>query len=386
MTGFENAGTPHTTLHGNTDGNVRPNTEVVDPRYQVYTGAVPTNNIGGRPTVQSGPMQFATATVNGNDADGNGGTGTGNVDDQIGNVTVCVDGSSLTVPRSQLQNYMAQGASIGPCNAGGGGGGTGPIGHPNPVGASGEPVEPFVHPAPGVEPVGGVHPVGNNGDPIDPVVHQPGGNGGGNNGNGYNNGWGNNGWNGQGSFGGPGCVTGTGNYGYGGGYYNSSYIYTGCNSCSNSWYVGSGCGHLHGGGFCGACSGQNHYYSSNYMNNCNSYYGYGNYYPASYNYGYCYTGLYTGISYTLIYPWVPTTYKLNSFVPSENRRVVILDSKNGRHHWRIVEERVWMPERVIWDNGAQRTQDGYYTWLTIEKVKYRHRKHHCRICDPNYMH
>ncbi|MEY3445200.1 MAG: hypothetical protein RLZZ519_3481, partial [Bacteroidota bacterium] len=102
-----------------------------------------------------------------------------------------------------------------------------------------------------------------------------------------------------------------------------------------------------------------------------------------YNVGWCYTGMYTGVSFTLIYPFVSRSYQLESFTPtSDNRRVVILDSKNGRKHWRIVEERVWMPERIIWDNGVQRRQDGYYTWRVVEKTKIRHKRRHCRVCDP----
>ncbi len=174
---------------------------------------------------------------------------------------------------------------------------------------------------------------------------------------------------------------GTGNFGYGGGYY-SGYTSNGCNNCSNSWYVGTGCGHGFNGGICGSCSGTNYFYTSNYLNNCQSYYGYGYYYPASYNVGYCYTGLYGGISYTLIYPWLSSDYRVQSFVPSENRRIVILDSKNGRRHWRIVEERVWMPERIVWDNGVQRTQEGYYTWKVVSKTKVRHKRRHCTICNP----
>lgn len=167
---------------------------------------------------------------------------------------------------------------------------------------------------------------------------------------------------------------------------------TGCNNCSDTWYIGGGCGHVYSGGFCGSCSSVNYYTSASYYsstgyyNNCNSYYGYGYYYPANYNTGYCYSGLYGGVSYTLIYPFVAKEeYTLESFTPSENRRVVILDSKNGRKHWRIVEERAWMPARIIWDNGVQRTQEGYYTWKVVEKKKFRHKRRNCQVCSPQLV-
>jgi hypothetical protein len=367
---------PVTVNGGNTDGAVRPTTETLDPRVGAYTGVRPTVSTDSRPTLNGSPSNFSDPTANGpddNPAEGNDGAG-----GEVYSVTVCVDGNTLSVPSNQLQSYLSQGGVAGPCN-GGGTGGNGPIGNGNPVGSGG--IDPIDHPTTGGV-IGNGNPVGNNGTPADPTDLHPHGGGHGHNNGGGNGGGSNGGWNGQGALSGPGCVTGTTNYGYGGGYYNSGYTNTGCGSCSNSWYVGGGCGHSAYGGFCGGCSGNNYYYTTNYMNNCNSYYGYGYYYPASYNYGYCYTGLYSGISYTVIYPWVPKSYKLQSFVPAENRRVVILDSRNGKRHWRIVEERVWMPERIIWDNGQQVKQDGYYTWRVVEKVKYRHKKRNCRICDP----
>ncbi|MFN8397026.1 MAG: hypothetical protein U0176_20545 [Bacteroidia bacterium] len=351
ITGFENP--------SNNTG--RP-TEVSNPR----TDGVSTNGPTGRPTTTPG----GPTTLSGGDDEPQ--EDPGNIGGDNRYVTICVDGNSIQVPFAQAQGYISSGGSMGPCN---GGGGNGPIGHGNPVGNGG--LDPIDHSGGNGGTIGHGNPVGPGTDPIDHGGSH-GNNGGG---HGHNGGWGHNGGpTPQGSWNGGGCY----NPGPTGGYCGTSYYgYTGNTYNCNTWYIGSGCGHTYYGGFCGGCMHTNYFYSTNYYDYCTSYYGYGYYYPASYNVGWCYTGRYNGLVFTCIYPWIPRSYELESFTPeSDNRRVVILDSKNGKRHWRVVEERAWVPERYVWDNGVQVKQDGYYTWKVVSKKKFRHKKRNCKICSP----
>jgi hypothetical protein len=377
VTGFETAGQP-TVSGANTP---KPRTETLDPRVQTFSSGTVSATGDSRPTTPT-PNTLSGASGAGGPEGGDDEPvePTGGISNGSQFVNMCIDGNTIVVAANMVSSYTGMGGVVGPCNTGGGGP-TGPIGDLNPVGpGNGLPIEP-VGPTGGGGPVGGGGSVGPIGDPID---HEGGnGGGGGHNGGGHgHNGGGHGGPTPVGNWTGTGCTNPGLGGGYGGGYYGG-YVGSGCNGCSNTWYVGSGCGHTVHGGFCGGCSHQNYFYTSNYYDNCTSYYGYGYYYPASYNVGWCYTGLYSGVSFTLIYPFVSRSYELESFTPSsDNRRVVILDSKNGKKHWRIVEERVWMPERILWDNGTERRQEGYYTWRVVEKTKIRHKRRHCRVCDP----
>ncbi|MBL0015641.1 MAG: hypothetical protein IPP17_04190 [Bacteroidetes bacterium] len=376
ITGYEMSGQP--TVSGNT--GPKPKTETVDPRVQTFSSGTVSAVNDSRPNTPKPNTFSGAAGTNGTSGGGDDEPveDPGNISNVSQYVNMCVDGHTIVVAANMVQNYTSIGGVVGPCNTSGGGP-SGPIGHGNPVGpGNGDPIDP-AGPTGGSGPIGHGGGVGPTGDPIDHGGGH-GGNGGGHGGNGGGHGH-NGGPAPQGSWTGTGCTNPGPSGGYGG-YYGGGYVGGGY-GCTNTWYAGSGCGHSSYGGFCGGCSSTNYFYSSNYYDNCTSYYGYGYYYPASYNVGWCYTGRYSGVSFTLIYPFVSRSYQLESFTPSsDNRRVVILDSKNGKKHWRIVEERVWMPERILWDNGTERRQEGYYTWRVVEKTKIRHKRRHCRVCDP----
>lgn len=170
---------------------------------------------------------------------------------------------------------------------------------------------------------------------------------------------------------------GTGGYNYGQGCYSGP-IYTSGGVGVNHYYSG---GYANGGvGIIPATYVTNYYsnnhvwISSNWNTVCNSYYGYGYWdwytnfggYPFS---GYCYNGWYGDLSFTLVYPFLDAGCELVTFIPRNDRRIVILRSICGTFWWRITERRTWIPGGYTWIDGYYQWVPGYYTWRVTRQQR-----------------
>jgi hypothetical protein len=176
---------------------------------------------------------------------------------------------------------------------------------------------------------------------------------------------------GIGHNGGGGHGHGHGNNGGGGIGHNSGWGTV--NNNTHTFYNGGGCGHVASGGICGSCTGNNVWVNTGWtQQTCNSYYSYGfydyyGYFGGNVNNGFCYTGIWGGINFTLVYPWLDPGCQVVNIVPRRNRRVVILQSDCGTFWWRVVERRTWVPGYYAWINGCNRWVDGYWSWRVVNR-------------------
>lgn len=285
--------------------NGRPNgftsTPNPDPRPNAYAN--------GQQTVVSGAQVSGTSSA----AASGGGISPNTAN---GNVTICMNGSPMTVPANQVNSYLGSGASVGPCGGGGSGGNTGS-------------------------------------------------NGGGNGGGSYGNGGGTVGYNGGTVSGGTG-YNGGGGVGYNSG--NAGFNNTYCGYNGGGWTSTTV-----SGGYCPpnqiATSNVVFYNSGNSWNCTPTYYNYGyNYYRNYSMVGFSYRGICNGVSYELVYPDLEPGCNFVAFYPYRNKRVSILESACGTFHWRVVERRSWVPGAHVWYNGSRRWSDGFYTWRVVRQT------------------
>ena len=286
----------------------------------------------GPSTMSGRPNRTApggVGNVNNNAGTLSASSGTSNPGSASGNVSICLNGQAMSVPASQLNNYLSSGASVGPCNTTASTGGNG--------GSYGN---------------GGV---GSNGG-------QNGGHQGGSYGNG---GVGHNGGHQGGSYGNGGVgYNSGGNVGYnnGGNVGFNGAVVSGAN-CPPNYYgntISTTNVTFYSGGSRWDCTPTYYCYGNNYYNSYTSGYGFG---------GYAYTGVCNGVSYQLMYPDLDPGCNFVAFYPYRNRRVSILESPCGTFHWRVVERRTWIPGAYYWDRGCRRWQGGYWDWRMVRKTR-----------------